>query len=72
MRCSPFQELEAEAPERQCVKPDQLFVLLLQLKGGWGANYALHENGSIVSRLQLVAHLVATVDPRSLDRFARS
>jgi hypothetical protein len=37
----PLKELEAEIAGMQRAKPNQLFVSLLQLKGGWRANHAL-------------------------------
>jgi len=37
----PHKELETETAQMQRAKPNQLFVSLLQLKGGWRANHAL-------------------------------
>jgi hypothetical protein len=55
MNSMPHKELEAESAEMQYDKQRQLFVSLLQLKGGWRANHAPQRTAASGSRFNSCA-----------------
>jgi hypothetical protein len=63
-RETPLKELEAKIAGMQRAKPNQLFVSLLQLKGGWRANHALEPTRTGALDWSRVCGFICVSSPR--------